>query len=238
MRGAIVDINQDPEEIIRRLNQEQEMDLVKEASKGDFIKEDLGFGGRYRVGLINLGTKDGIIKQLKKRDCKIISFPYNVAEKEILAANLDGIVISNGPGDPEDARETIELTKRLIGKLPILGICMGHLIIGLACGAKVYKLRFGHRSSNHPVKDLQTGRVEITSQNHGYAIDTNSLKSTQLELTHVGLNDNACEGFKHKVFPVFSVQFHPESCPGPQDSVHIFDRFINIIKQNLEGKDG
>lgn len=232
MRGAIVDIDQDPNEVIERLNQTIEGNLIKAASKEDLIKKGLNLEtGEYKVGLINLGTKDGIIKQLKKRNCCVKSFPYNVTSKEVLEADLDGIVISNGPGNPEDAKEAIELTRELIGKLPILGICMGHLVIGLACNAKVYKLKFGHRSSNHPVKNLLTGRVEITSQNHGYAIDTNSLKDTELELTHVGLNDNACEGFRHRKFPVFSVQFHPESCPGPQDSVHIFDKFINLLKR-------
>ena len=143
-------------------------------------------------------------------------------------------MLTNGPGDPEDAEESIEMIKGIIGKVPIFGICMGHQLISLACGAKTYKLKFGHRGANHPVKNLITGKVDITSQNHGYAVDIDSLKDTDLELTHIAINDRSCEGVRHKKYPVFSVQYHPEAAPGPHDSSYLFDEFIKNIDKNMK----
>lgn len=146
----------------------------------------------------------------------------------------DGIFLSNGPGDPEDVQPVIELVKKLKGKYPIFGICLGHQMISLAYGAKTYKLKFGHRGGNHPVKNLETGKIEITSQNHSYAVDMDSLKNTELTATHINLLDNTVEGVECKKDKVFSVQYHPESAPGPQDSAYLFDKFINIMKENKE----
>ena len=144
----------------------------------------------------------------------------------------DGIFISNGPGDPTDAVPVINAIKDLKGKYPIFGICLGHQIISLAYGAKTYKLKFGHRGGNHPVKNLATGKIEITSQNHSYAVEAGSLKNTPLTVTHVNLLDGTIEGIECKKDKIFSVQYHPESAPGPQDSGYLFDKFINIIKEN------
>ena len=141
----------------------------------------------------------------------------------------DGVFISNGPGDPEDAEATIATVKALIGEYPIFGICLGHQIISLAYGAKTYKLKFGHRGGNHPVKNLETGKIEITSQNHSYAVDPESIKNTPLKVTHINILDNTIEGVSCENDRVFSVQYHPESAPGPQDSRYLFDRFLNMI---------
>jgi len=149
-----------------------------------------------------------------------------------LAFNPQGIFLSNGPGDPQDVTSVIELIKQLRGKVPIFGICLGMQMISLAYGAKSYKMKFGHRGGNHPVKDLQTGKIHITSQNHSYAIDAESLKNTGLQITHINLLDNTTEGIESKADKVFAVQYHPESAPGPQDSIYLFDRFIEMIKES------
>ena len=162
--------------------------------------------------------------------------PYNTPPEEILSYKPDGLFISNGPGDPQDVTETIETIKALRGKLPIFGICLGHQLIALSYGAKTYKLKFGHRGGNHPVKNLLTDRVEITSQNHSFAGDMQGLKGTPLEITHINLLDNTVEGIRCVRDYVCSVQYHPESAPGPQDSAHLFDDFLNMIKEFKEGK--
>lgn len=187
-------------------------------------------GRGKRVVLIDFGMKHGILRELNKRDCDVIVVPYNTTAEQILAMHPDGIMLSNGPGNPEDVTEGIETIKGLIGKVPIFGICLGHQLFSLACGAKSFKLPFGHRGGNHPVKNLRTGRTDLTSQNHGYAIDIESLKETDLELTHVALNDGTCEGVRHKKYPIFTVQYHPEASPGPEDSNYLFDEFIEMME--------
>lgn len=186
-----------------------------------------------KVVLMDFGTKLGIIRELSKRNCDLIVVPYDTDFKTILSLNPDGIMLSNGPGNPKDVSIAINTIKNLINKIPIFGICLGHQLISLACGANTIKLRFGHRGGNHPVKDLETNKVSITSQNHSYAVEIDSLHNTDLVLTHISLNDNSCEGLKHKHYPVFSVQYHPESSPGPNDSKYLFDKFVNIM--NKEG---
>lgn len=187
-------------------------------------------GRGKRVVVIDFGMKHGILRELNKRDCDVLVVPYNTSAKQILAWHPDGIMLSNGPGNPADVTEGIETVKNLIGKVPMFGICLGHQIFSLACGAKAFKLPFGHRGGNHPVKDLRTGRTDLTSQNHGYAIDIDSLKNTDLELTHVALNDGTCEGVRHKKYPIFTVQYHPEASPGPEDSNYLFDKFIEMME--------
>ncbi|MEK4424360.1 glutamine-hydrolyzing carbamoyl-phosphate synthase small subunit [Solibacillus sp. FSL K6-1523] len=187
-------------------------------------------GRGKRVVLIDFGMKHGILRELNQRDCDVIVVPYNTTAEQILAMHPDGIMLSNGPGNPMDVEEGIETVKNLIGKVPMFGICLGHQIFAVAAGASSFKLPFGHRGGNHPVKDLRTGRTDITSQNHGYAIDMDSLKGTDLELTHVALNDGTCEGVRHKKFPIFTVQYHPEASPGPEDSNHLFDEFIEMME--------
>ena len=185
---------------------------------------------KYNVVAVDCGMKLNIVRSLNKRECNVTVVPYNVTAKEIESLKPDGIFFSNGPGNPEDVTETIELIKNLKGKYPIFGICLGHQLISLAYGAKTYKLKFGHRGGNHPVKNLETGKIEITSQNHGYAVDEESLKHTKLEVTHINLLDKTIEGVENKKDKIFSVQYHPESAPGPQDSTYLFDKFINLMK--------
>ncbi len=185
---------------------------------------------KYNVVAVDCGIKLNIVRSLNKKECNVTVVPYNVTAEEIESLKPDGVFFSNGPGNPEDVTETIELIKKIKGKYPIFGICLGHQLISLAYGAKTYKLKFGHRGGNHPVKNLSTGKIEITSQNHGYAVDEASLKKTKLEVTHINLLDKTIEGVENKKDRIFSVQYHPESAPGPQDSTYLFDKFINLMK--------
>ena len=175
--------------------------------------------------------KENIIRSLVKRECKVTVVPWNTSFNEIEALNPDGVFLSNGPGNPEDVKELIVTVRRLIGKTPVFGICLGHQILSLAYGAKTYKLKFGHRGGNHPVKNLITGKIEITSQNHSYAVDADSIVNTALSVTHINLLDNTVEGVACKKDRAFGVQYHPESAPGPQDSAYLFDHFIELMKE-------
>lgn len=186
---------------------------------------------KYHVVAIDCGIKHNIIRSLNKLGCKVSIVPFNSDPSTIEQLNPDGIFISNGPGDPQDVMNVVETIKALIGKYPIFGICLGHQIISLAYGAKTYKMKFGHRGANHPVKNLLTGKVEITSQNHSYAVDNDSLKATALEVTHLNLLDNTIEGVRSLKDKIFSVQYHPESAPGPQDSSYLFDTFIKLMEE-------
>lgn len=182
-----------------------------------------------RVVAIDCGMKENIVRSFNRRGIHVIRVPWNTPAEEIRGFEPDGIFISNGPGDPTDVPETIRTIKALIGYRPIFGICLGHQIIALAYGAETYKLKFGHRGGNHPVLDLETGKIEITSQNHSYAVDANSLKGTALKATHINLLDQTVEGVCCEKDKVFSVQYHPESAPGPQDSGYLFDKFIGLF---------
>ena len=184
---------------------------------------------RYNVVAIDCGLKLGIVRSLNHHGCNVTVVPYDTPYEEVVMMNPDGIFVSNGPGDPTDVPEVIELIKKLKGKYPIFGICLGHQLIALAYGAKTYKLKFGHRGGNHPVKNLITGKIEITSQNHSYAVDEGSLKGTGLKCTHINLLDNTVEGLKMEEDRVVSVQYHPESRPGPQDSDYLFNRFTDLM---------
>ena len=184
---------------------------------------------RKQVVAIDCGMKENIVRSFLRRGITVIRVPWHTSAEEICRLQPDGIFISNGPGDPTDVPETIETIRNLIGRYPVFGICLGHQIISLAYGAKTYKLKFGHRGGNPPVRDLETGKIEITSQNHSYAVDENSLAGTGLIVTHVNLLDQTIEGVKCERDGVFSVQYHPESAPGPQDSGHLFERFIRML---------
>lgn len=189
------------------------------------------FGAKCHVVAIDCGMKANIVRALNNRGCKVTAVPWNTSAEEIEGLCPDGIFVSNGPGDPTDVQPVIETIKALRGKYPIFGICLGHQIISLAYGAKTYKLKFGHRGGNHPVRNLGTGKIEITSQNHSYAVDAASLALTELVPTHVNLLDGTIEGVKCDKDKVFSVQYHPESAPGPQDSAYLFDRFIELMEE-------
>jgi carbamoyl-phosphate synthase small subunit len=187
-------------------------------------------GRGLKVVLVDFGSKLGIIRELSQRNCDITVVSQDVTAEEILLMNPDGVMLSNGPGDPEDNQQALEMIRGILGKVPIFGICLGHQLIGLACGAKTFKLKFGHRGGNHPVLDLEKNKVAITSQNHGYAVDQESLKNTDLIETHIALNDRTNEGLKHKIHPCFSVQYHPEASPGPEDANYLFDEFIQLME--------
>ncbi|HJC16663.1 glutamine-hydrolyzing carbamoyl-phosphate synthase small subunit [uncultured Alistipes sp.] len=187
---------------------------------------------RYDVVAIDCGIKYNIIRKLNEKGCNVTVVPFDATVEEILAFRPDGIFLSNGPGDPTDVTPVIEKVRALKGRVPIFGICMGHQMVALAYGAKTFKMKFGHRGGNHPVKCLATGKIEITSQNHSYAVDIESLKNTPLQLTHINLLDNTAEGVECPEEKVFSVQYHPESAPGPQDSAYLFDKFIKMMEEH------
>jgi carbamoyl-phosphate synthase small subunit len=186
----------------------------------------------YRVVAYDFGLKRNILRLLHASGCDVTVVPAQTSAAEALALRPEGVFLSNGPGDPEPVTYAVEAVKRLIdARLPLFGICLGHQILGLACGGRTYKLKFGHRGANHPVKDLGTGRVEITSQNHGFALDRALFERPEFELTHVNLNDDTVEGFRHRELPLVSVQYHPEASPGPHDSHYLFDRFVALMDE-------
>lgn len=219
------------EEGLKRLAEyEMPHDAVAQVSRSKtevyHIKDAL-----YHVVAIDCGMKENIVRSLNKKKCKVTVLPHNCTASQIEALEPDGIFVSNGPGDPEDNPVLINLIRKLRGQYPIFGICLGHQLISLAYGAKTYKLKFGHRGGNHPVKNIKTGKIEITSQNHSYAVDMESLKDTDLEVTHINILDNTVEGVECIKDKVFSVQYHPESAPGPQDSDYLFDRFVALMEE-------
>ena len=186
---------------------------------------------RFHVVVVDCGMKENILRSLRGRGCNVSVVPWNTSAQMILDLHPDGILISNGPGDPTDVPEVIETVRELHGKVPIFGICLGHQILALSYGASTYKLKFGHRGGNHPIKNLSTDKVEITSQNHSYAVDADSLKDTPLTVTHINLLDHTVEGIECTKDRAFGVQYHPESAPGPQDSGYLFDRFTALMEE-------
>lgn len=198
----------------------------KEAVKNVTAKGQYTINGKgQHIAILDFGIKSNIIESFKNRGCKLTVFPAFTDCEEILKVNPDKIFLSNGPGDPEDLPQAIQNIKYLIGKKPIAGICLGHQLLALALGGKTAKLKFGHRGCNHPVKDLETGRVYITSQNHGYYVKE---LPSEAYITHISMNDGTVEGMRHKSLPIFSVQYHPEACPGPRDADYIFDKFLEL----------
>lgn len=189
-------------------------------------------GNGPKIAVLDFGAKGNIINNLKERNCDITIFPYNTSYEEIMNINPDGVFLSNGPGDPKTVQVAIDNVKKIINKVPTFGICLGHQILALAVGGDTYKMKFGHRGGNHGVYDIQTDKAYITSQNHGYAVDAESVKNKGMIITHINLNDNTVEGMQHKELPVFSVQFHPEGAPGPIDTAYLFDKFMGMVKKS------
>ncbi|HEX4535729.1 MAG TPA: glutamine-hydrolyzing carbamoyl-phosphate synthase small subunit [Candidatus Acidoferrum sp.] len=186
---------------------------------------------RFRVAAYDYGIKQNILRMLIDHHCEVLVVPAQTSAEEVLGLGPDGVFLSNGPGDPEPVDYAVQNIRKLIGKIPVFGICLGHQLCGLALGGKTFKLKFGHHGSNHPVQNLLTQKIEITAQNHGFCVDPESLPSSDVEITHVNLNDHTNEGMRHKSLPLFSVQYHPEASPGPHDSHYLFTQFTDMMKE-------
>lgn len=232
MRGVISTETAEPQELVEEARNSpylSGLELVPSVAVEEaYVLEGKG----PRIVLIDMGSKLNIIRHLQKRDCEIVIVPPKATPQEVMAFNPEGIMLTNGPGDPVDVPYTMKTMRELIPRLPVFGICLGHQVIALALGAKTYKMKFGHRGANHPVKDLFSSRIYITSHNHGFSVDEESLRDLPVEVSHRNLNDGTVEGLRHKNLPVFSVQYHPEASPGPQESAYLFDQFMDLIKTN------
>jgi carbamoyl-phosphate synthase small subunit len=228
MKGIIVPADVSQAEIDSLLNQELPQDLVGEVTTKEIYTIP---GSGPHVVVMDFGIKRNILNSMAGIGLNLTVVPSHTTAAEIMALNPDAVFLSNGPGDPKDVPYAITTVQELIGKLPIFGICLGHQLLALALGANTYKLKFGHRGANHPVKDIAKGRVYITSQNHGYAVEEASLEGKDLIITHRAVNDGTVEGMRHTKLPIFSVQYHPEAAPGPDDNTYLFDEFIAMIKQ-------
>jgi carbamoyl-phosphate synthase small subunit len=206
---------------------EQSVNYMEEVSTKEIVHIE---GSGPRIALIDFGVKSNIINNLKARNCDITVFPYNTPYEEVINLNPQGILLSNGPGDPKAVIQGVELVKRLVQKVPTFGICLGHQILTLALGGDTYKMKYGHRGGNHGIYDVDLDKAYITSQNHGYAVNPESLKDKNILITHRNLNDDTVEGIRHKELPAFSVQFHPEGSPGPTDTAYLFDKFTALAQ--------
>lgn len=232
-KGVISTKDLDPKSLVQKAKASPDMvgrDLIKEVmckEAYDWNKE-----GRFRVVAVDTGIKHNILRSLAARGCRVRVVPATATKEEILSYKPDGLFLSNGPGDPAALPYIYNTVKSLLREFPIFGICLGHQILGHAFGGKTFKLKFGHHGGNQPVIDLRTGRVDITAQNHGFAVDMDSIPDKEVVLTHINLNDRSCEGLEHKRLPVFSVQYHPEAAPGPHDAAHHFDRFIEMMEKH------
>lgn len=252
MRGILATTDLDDESLINKARASPQMaglDLTKNVTcdkpyEWDKVDETpfalaptlpvyLKNGERFNVVVYDYGVKRNILRRLTSYCCRLTVVPSFFPAEEVLRMNPDGIFLSNGPGDPDAVKYAIENIKKLIGMKPIFGICLGHQLLALALGGKTFKLKFGHRGANHPVKNLLTHDIEITAQNHGFAVDPDSLDASKIEITHVNLNDGTNEGFRHRELPIFCVQYHPEASPGPHDSDYLFKQFLDMMEKNV-----
>jgi carbamoyl-phosphate synthase small subunit len=245
MRGVLSAMSARPEELVERARRSPSMaglDLATRVSTKESYEWSAGVepcspsqhvsapgDARFHVVAYDFGMKRNILRRLVQAGCRLTVVPAATSAEDVLALKPSGVFLSNGPGDPEPLTEPAAQVRKLVGRVPIFGICLGHQILGLALGGKTYKLKFGHRGANHPVLNKVTGKVEITSHNHGFAVDPDSLNLNDIEITHTNLNDETLEGFRHRSHPVFCVQYHPEAAPGPHDSRYLFDDFVKLM---------
>jgi carbamoyl-phosphate synthase small subunit len=251
MRAALSTLDPDPDSLVEKARSSPQMtgqDLVREVTcRSPFLwregkrinlegpladfkwPEDTG---KWRVVAMDYGVKYNILRSLERQGCTVLLLPADADSKTIDRLEPDGLFLSNGPGDPAAVTYAVETIRGQVGKIPIFGICLGHQLIGLALGGRTFKLKFGHRGANQPVKDLETGKVEITAQNHGFCVDMKSLNDREVELSHINLNDRTLEGLTHRKTPLFSVQYHPEASPGPHDASHLFKRFVELMRKS------
>lgn len=248
MRGIISTLDDDTDSLLGKVRASQQMvgwDLAKKVTTAEpyewhavdttpfaLAPSVTTHSKRWKVAVYDYGVKYNILRRLASYGCELTVFPASYPAEELLAKNFDGVFLSNGPGDPAAVKYGIKNIRVLLGKKPIFGICLGHQLLALALGGRTYKLKFGHRGANHPVKNLITNTIEITSQNHGFAVDPDSLDPSSVEITHLNLNDRTNEGLRHKTLPAFSVQYHPEASPGPHDSDYLFAEFIRLLENH------
>jgi carbamoyl-phosphate synthase small subunit len=241
---GLISAEPNPEELVKRAKALKPLfgpELVKSVTcKSAYTLEN----GEYPVVVVDYGAKGNIVQSLRNLGCRVTVVPATASAEEILSFKPWGVVLSNGPGDPEDVAYSLPAIRGVLeAEIPLMGICLGHHLLGMALGGKIYKLKFGHRGSNHPVKDLRRNRVYITAQNHGYAVQPDSMDPEDAEITHINLHDNTVEGLKHKRKPAFSIQFHPEACAGPQDTDYFFEEFMEMVQAfgaqtSTEGRNG
>ena len=232
MKAVLSTLDLDEKSLVKKAQDSEGLigvDLVKEVSCRETYEWNQQ--GKYKVVVLDCGVKFNTLRILAKNNCRVVVMPAKASAEEILQKEPAGILLSNGPGDPAALQYVVETVRQLIGKAPIFGICLGHQMLSQALGGKTFKLKFGHHGGNHPVKDLKSGKVAITVQNHGFCVDMDSLNKKDIELTHLNLNDQTLEGIRHKKLPVFSVQFHPEASPGPHDAEYLFGKFLEMIKK-------
>ncbi len=252
MRGVISTLESDPEKLVAKARSIPKMDgtdLARVVSTKNVYEWEQGVRShipdemvgvkdeapKHHVVAYDFGIKHNILRKLVGECCKVTVVPAETSAEDVLALKPDGVFLSNGPGDPEPCTYAVNNIRSMMGRVPIFGICLGHQLTGLALGGKTFKLKFGHHGGNHPVKNMTTGKVEITAHNHNFAVDPDSLNANEVDLTHVDLNDNTLEGLRHRSLPLFSVQYHPEAAPGPHDSHYLFKDFVAMMEE-FKGK--